>query len=117
MNIDGSNRLRLTDNGNDTRPAWSPDGEKVVFMSTRDGDMDIYSLSLRDGALVQLTNDPAQDGLPAISPDSKLVVFASDRGGVWRFYVTPIDGGPTVALLDIKGVLVNWLEHSIQWMR
>ncbi len=117
MNMDGSNRLRLTDNGNDTRPAWSPDGEKVVFMSTRDGDMDLYRLSLRDGGLVQLTNDPAQDGLPAISPDSKLVVFASDRGGVWRFYVTPIDGGPTVALFDINGVLVNWLEHSIQWTR
>lgn len=117
IDVDGGNRLRLTDNGNDTRPAWSPDGEKVVFMSTRDGDMDIYRLSLRDGSLVQLTNEPAQDGLPAISPDSKLVIFASDRGGVWRFYVTPIDGGPVVALLDINGVLTNWLEHSIQWTR
>jgi serine/threonine-protein kinase len=117
MNVDGGNRLRLTDNGNDTRPAWSPDGEKVVFMSTRDGDMDIYRLSLRDGSLVQITNDPAQDGLPAISPDSKLIIFASDRGGVWRFYVTPIDGGPVVALLDINGVLTSWLEHSIQWTR
>jgi len=117
MNVDGSNRLRLTDNGNDVRPAWSPDGEKVVFMSTRDGDMDLYRISLRDGSLVQLTNDPAQDGLPAISPDSKLVAFASDRGGVWRLYVTPIDGGPEVALLAINGVLTNWLEHSIQWTR
>ncbi|MFN3982633.1 MAG: TolB family protein, partial [Caldilinea sp.] len=117
MNVDGGNRLRLTDNGNDTRPAWSPDGEKIVFMSTRDGDMDIYRLSLRDGSLVQLTNEPAQDGLPAISPDSKLVIFASDRDGVWRFYVTPIDGGPVVALLDINGVLTNWLEHSVQWTR
>ncbi len=117
MNVDGGNRLRLTDNGNDTRPVWSPDGEKIVFMSTRDGDMDIYRLSLRDGSLVQLTNEPAQDGLPAISPDSKLVIFASDRDGVWRFYVTPIDGGPVVALLDINGVLTNWLEHSVQWTR
>lgn len=117
MNADGSNRLRLTDNGNDIRPVWSPDGEKIVFMSTRDGDMDIYRLSLRDGALVQLTNDPAQDGLPTISPDSKLVLFASDRGGIWRFYVTPIDGGQVLALLDINGVLTNWLEHSIQWTR
>jgi Tol biopolymer transport system component len=117
INVDGSNRQRLTDNGNDLRPAWSPDGRAVVFMSTRNGNMDVYRLSLQDGSLVQLTNDPAQDGLPAISPDSRLVVFASDRGGVWRLYVTPIDGGPTVPLLDIQGVLVNWLEHSIQWTR
>lgn len=117
INADGSNRQRLTDNGNDLRPVWSPDGGAVVFMSTRDGDMDVYRLSLRDGSLVQLTNDPAQDGLPAISPDGRLVVFASDRGGVWRLYVTPIDGGPTVPLLEIQGVLVNWLEHSVQWTR
>ncbi|MCS6825561.1 MAG: protein kinase [Caldilinea sp.] len=117
INADGSNRQRLTDNGNDLRPVWSPDGDSVVFMSTRDGDMDVYRLSLRDGSLVQLTNDPAQDGLPAISPDGRLVVFASDRGGVWRLYVTPIDGGPTVPLLEIQGVLVNWLEHSVQWTR
>lgn len=115
IKADGSNRQRLTDNGNDLRPAWSPNGEAVVFMSTRNGNMDVYRLSLQDGSLVQLTDDPAQDGLPAISPDSRLVVFASDRGGVWRLYVTPIDGGPTVPLLDIQGVLVNWLEHSIQW--
>jgi Tol biopolymer transport system component len=117
MDMDGDNRLRLTDNGNDVRPVWSPDGNNVVFMSTRDGDMDVYRLSLRDGALVQLTNEPSQDGLPVVSLDSKLVLFASDRGGVWRLYVTSIDGGPTVQLLEINGVMVNWLEHSIQWTR
>ncbi|MFO7632406.1 MAG: protein kinase [Caldilinea sp.] len=117
MDANGENRLRLTDNGNDVRPVWSPDGNNVVFMSTRDGDMDVYRLSLRNGSLVQLTNDPAQDGLPAVSPDSKLVAFASDRGGVWRFYVTSINGGPSVPLLSVNGVLTNWLEHSIQWTR
>lgn len=35
MNSDGSNRLRLTDNGNDIRPLWTPDGLAVVFMSCR----------------------------------------------------------------------------------
>lgn len=117
IHADGRTRQRLTDNGNDLRPVWSPDGEAVVFMSTRNGNMELYRLSLRDGSLIQLTDDPAQDGLPAISPDGRLVLFASDRGGVWRLYVTPIDGGPTVPVLDIQGVLVNWLEHSIQWTR
>lgn len=113
----GENRLRLTDNGNDIRPVWSPNGNDVVFMSTRNGDWDVYRLSLRAGALLQLTDDPAQDGLPAISPDGKLVVFASDRGGVWRIYVVPIDGGAAVPLFAVEGVLTNWLEHSIQWTR
>ena len=113
----GQGRVRLTDNGNDVRPVWAPDGRSVVFMSTRDGDMELYRLSLVDGSLLQLTDDPAQDGLPAVSPDSSLVVFASDRGGSWRLYVTPLQGGPTIWLLEIRGVLTNWLEHSLQWTR
>ncbi len=113
----GQGRVRLTDNGNDVRPVWAPDGRSVVFMSTRDGDMELYRLSLVDGSLLQLTDDPAQDGLPAVSPDSNLVVFASDRGGSWRLYVTPLQGGPTIWLLEIRGVLTNWLEHSLQWTR
>jgi len=117
MNTNGENRLRLTDNGNDIRPVWSPNGNDVVFMSTRNGDWDVYRLSLRNGTLLQLTDDPAQDGLPAISPDGKLVVFASDRGGVWRIYAVPIDGGAAVPLFAVAGVLTNWLEHSIQWTR
>lgn len=117
MSTNGENRLRLTDNGNDIRPVWSPNGNNVVFMSTRNGDWDVYRLSLRDGTLLQLTDDPAQDGLPAISPDGKLVIFASDRGGVWRIYAVPIDGGAAVPLFAVEGVLTNWLEHSIQWTR
>jgi serine/threonine-protein kinase len=117
MSVSGENRLRLTDNGNDIRPVWSPNGNSVVFMSTRNGDWDVYRLSLRDGELLQLTDDPAQDGLPAISPDGKLVIFASDRGGVWRLYVVPIDGGEAAPLFAVNGVLTNWLEHSIQWTR
>lgn len=117
MTTNGENRLRLTDNGNDIRPVWSPNGNNVVFMSTRNGDWDVYRLSLRDGTLLQLTDDPAQDGLPAISPDGKLVIFASDRGGVWRIYAAPIDGGAAVPLFAVEGVLTNWLEHSIQWTR
>ncbi len=46
MNGDGSNRLRLTDNGNDIRPVWTPDGLAVVFMSLRDGDWEVYRLDL-----------------------------------------------------------------------
>lgn len=117
MSTSGENRLRLTDNGNDLRPVWSPNGNNVVFMSTRNGDWDVYRLSLRDGTLLQLTDDPAQDGLPAISPDGKLVIFASDRGGIWRIYAVPIDGGVAVPLFAVEGVLTNWLEHSIQWTR
>lgn len=115
MNSDGSNRVRITDNGNDIRPVWSPDGRYIVFMSTRNGSWDLYRYDTQDGALRRITDDPAQDGIPAVSPDGKWVAFASDRDGFWRIWVTSIDGGLALPFVPINGALVSWLEHAIQW--
>lgn len=116
MERSGGNRRRLSDNGNDLRPVWTPDGSDVIFMSTRSGNWEIFRLSLDTGSLLQLTDNPAQDGLPAVSPDGKYVAFASDRGGVWRLYVVPIEGGVELEIASIRGVLTNWLEHAVQWL-
>jgi tetratricopeptide (TPR) repeat protein len=116
MNGDGSARARLTDNGNDIRPVWTPNGNSVVFMSSRDGNWEVYRLNLLTTDLTRLTNHPAQDGLPSVSPDGKWVAFASDRGGFWRIWVTPLEGGDAQPLITIEGVLTSWLEHAIQWI-
>ena len=43
MNVDGSNPVNLTNNeAEDVSPAWSPDGTKIAFVSTRDSQQDIY---------------------------------------------------------------------------
>ncbi|MBW7886225.1 MAG: PD40 domain-containing protein, partial [Caldilineaceae bacterium] len=63
MAPDGSSRVRLTDNGNDMRPAWTPDGRYVVFMSTRNGNWDLYRVGVEDGSVMQLTERWAVRGL------------------------------------------------------
>ena len=47
---------------------WSPDGESIAFVSTRDGNSNIYTLSLRTGKEEQLTDDPAADWWPSWGP-------------------------------------------------
>ena len=43
MDQDGGNQVRLTNNpAYDDQPKWSPDGSKIVFMSDRDGNFEIY---------------------------------------------------------------------------
>ena len=43
MRQDGSNQTRLTNNAaSDFEPAWSPDGSKIAFNSTRDVNNEIY---------------------------------------------------------------------------
>ena len=63
-----------------------------AFVSTRDGNPEIY-LAEPDGSDPRrLTNDPAADGQPAWSPDASLIAFASDRAGGGAIFVMAPDG-------------------------
>jgi Tol biopolymer transport system component len=47
MNIDGSDVVRLTDNEErDDFPSWHPDGNRIVYVSERDGQKDIYQVAI-----------------------------------------------------------------------
>lgn len=80
--------------GADFDPALTPDGDRVVFASTRHAaTADLYIKSTDGSAITQLTAHPGQDVMPAVSPDGKRIAFASNRNGSWDIYVMSIDGG------------------------
>ena len=59
---DGSAPTRLTSNiVNDGHPAWSPDGERIAFVSEQDGDREIYVMDADGTGPTNLTNDPRSD--------------------------------------------------------
>jgi len=73
--------------------AYSPDGRKVAFQSTRGGISDIW-LSNADGSHpVQLTTSKSGSGTPRWSPDGRRLVFDSLEAGNWDLYVVGADGG------------------------
>lgn len=63
-------------------PAWSPRGDRIVFVGLDDGSSDIYYAELSDGSLHRVTADPYSDTDPSWSPDGESIVFISDRGGL-----------------------------------
>lgn len=81
MNADGSEQTRLTDNAaDDYSPAWSPDGNEIVFHSFRDSSPDVYTSDIytmnADGSdQTRLTSSPFRDVDPDWSPDGSKVVF------------------------------------------
>ncbi|MBL7074772.1 PD40 domain-containing protein [candidate division KSB1 bacterium] len=65
-------------------PAWSPGGDQICFVGTKNGASDIYIFNLKTGKLDQLTYDPFSDLDPCWSPDGGQICFASDRGTYLR---------------------------------
>jgi Tol biopolymer transport system component len=77
MDADGSNAIRLTnDAATDDSPAWSPDGTKIVFRSTRTGNGDIYSMNANGGGVTGLTASAGIENSPAWSPDGSKIAFS-----------------------------------------
>ncbi len=53
--------FRLLTDGGDSSPALSPRGDRLLFTSQRDGDAELYLLSLNTGALERLTHSAGLD--------------------------------------------------------
>jgi Tol biopolymer transport system component len=66
---------------------------RIVFLSWRDGDREIYSINVDGSDPRNLTNDPGADENPDVSPDGTHIVWTSDRDGDrLHLYVMEIDG-------------------------
>ena len=74
--IDGSNLRQLTtEDGYDAEATFSPTGDRIVFTSVRDGDLELYSMA-PDGSDVQrLTNRIGYDGGAFYSPDGSKIIW------------------------------------------
>jgi Tol biopolymer transport system component len=71
---------KLTDApGYDAEATLSPDGTKMIFTSTRNGDLDLYVMNLKTGETKQVTNTLGYDGGAWFSPDGKKIVWRASR--------------------------------------
>lgn len=98
VSADAKDRRDLTQGGLNGWPAVAPDGKQIAFASSRDGDYEIYVLSLSGGTPRRLTRSPGLDLRPAWSPDGKQIAFTSNRTGRYQIHVMDADGGNVRAL-------------------
>ncbi|MCK4432101.1 MAG: PD40 domain-containing protein [Candidatus Aminicenantes bacterium] len=91
--------------------SWSPDSEKIVFSGT-EGEYqgNIWTISVEDGALTQVTDDPIWEGNPICSPDGKTIAYNKSRSEIWA---VSTEGGKPRKIIDVgRGGPVSWSPDS-----
>ncbi len=80
---------------------WSPDGTKILFVSNRSGNLDVFSMSNLGANPTNLTNRPGSDGVGGArwSPDGGEVVFVG-QSAIWSMNA---DGSSSIDLTGNAG--------------
>jgi eukaryotic-like serine/threonine-protein kinase len=80
-------------------PAMSPDGRRIGFHRTTNGNTDVWLFDLVTALPSRFTFDTAADSNPVWSPDGSTIVFNSNRKGVYDIYKKPANGNGSEELL------------------
>ena len=76
----GNIRKQLTDlRSYDAEATVSPKGDKIIFTSTRNGDLDLYIMNIDGSDIKQITKELGYDGGAFFSPDGKQIVWRASR--------------------------------------
>jgi eukaryotic-like serine/threonine-protein kinase len=87
-------------------PAWSPDGQRLVYTSDRAGSADIWMQSFSDPDPMRLTFSDTKEWQPDWSPDGTQIAFRSERDG-GGIYVVAATGGEPRRISD-SGFRPRW---------
>ena len=114
MDPDGSHVRQLTETppgGAGSRDAaWSPDRQKIAFMSNRDGDPEVYVMAADGSDVQRLTKHRGFDWLPAWSPDGTQIAFIRDTDPPATGPLYPLRS-PSIYVMDADGSNVQRLTE------
>lgn len=100
MNINGSNKIKITDKGLD--PYISPDGKMITYSSDECNchnssyfldNHDIYIMNIDGSNHIQLTNNTFPDHSPIFSPKGNYVMFQSNKDSqeTWLINISSLE--------------------------
>ncbi len=99
----------------DREPAWSPDGQRIVFTSARHTDedrtdeTDLYVIDARAGAEpLRLTSGATFERSASFSPDGRWIAFLQGT-----FTPVPMYGTPRVAVMPAGGGAIRVLAPAL----
>src|SRR5206468_11246570 len=118
QSVGGQTAINLTKDSpaDDDQPAFSPDGERIAFRSSRDGG-GVFVMGRTGEAVRRLTRHGFK---PAWSPDAREIVVTSENAdldpqntlGLSSLWVVNVMSGEERPLGNIDAVLPSWSPHG-----
>ena len=96
--------------------SWSPDSTKIVLPSRDEKtEGDLWTLSLQDGALTRLTDDPGYETKACWLPDGKTLVYLT-RGKTFEIRSVPAAGGESKKIIGMEAGELHSVSPDGKWI-
>jgi hypothetical protein len=115
--VAGGKPVRVTPSGPSYLHGWSPDGKFVIYTGQRNGEFDIYKMSIGGGEETRLTTAKGLDDGPEYTPDGTYIYFNSTRTGRMQIWRMKPDGSDQQQITNDD--YNNWFPHispNGQWI-
>jgi TolB protein len=107
--VAGGAPKRITEQGPSYFHGWSPDGKTLTYCAERNGNFDVYTISVDGGPEKRLTTAGGKDDGPEFSPDGQYIYFNSERSGGMQIWRMKADGSEQEQVT--KDDQENWFPH------
>ena len=104
----------------DFQPRLNAEATQIVFVSERDGNLELYKINVDGSGLTRLTNSGGADAMPTWSPDGEQIAFFSERSGSAQLYTMSSSGDDVRALTDEHdNIWVDWstANNQLAWIQ
>jgi Tol biopolymer transport system component len=95
---------------------WSPNGQKILFVSQHEGNPEIYVMNADGTELINLTHSSRDELSARWFPDGGKVLFFQQSDSSEFIYVVDVDGTNQTVLAEYQEIGTYDLSPSGQWL-